>query len=153
VTRRDAVRALLGAVLLAACGGSRDPVQGLLDELRDAAEARDAGRFTARLGDGFEGAGGMHKAEAEAMLRRYFAAYESVDLEVYGIETERTGSSARVRYVVEFSGEASKAFGLRGFLPPSAAYRFELEVTDEGGTWKVRRASWRRASAGQGPAT
>jgi hypothetical protein len=43
---------------------------------------------------------------------------------------------------VEFSGQARKAFGLEGLLPPSAVYRFDLEVADEGGTWRVRRAAW-----------
>ncbi len=153
MTGRDARTVLTAAVfLLAGCaGGARDPVQGLLDELRAAAEARDAERFVRRLGDGFEGAGGIGKAEAEASLRRYFAAYESVGLEVYGVESERTGSAARVRCVVEFSGRARSAFGLQGFLPPSAVYRFELDVADESGTWKVRRASWTAATPESGP--
>ena len=61
---------------------------------------------------------------------------------MYGVEAEREGATARVRCVVEFSGQARKAFGLEGLLPPSAAYRFDLEVADEGGAWRVRRAGW-----------
>jgi hypothetical protein len=61
---------------------------------------------------------------------------------VHGVETERDGSTAHVRCVVEFSGEARKAFGLAGLMPPSAVYRFELDVADEGGLWLVRRATW-----------
>jgi len=77
-----------------------------------------------------------------AQLRRYFAAYDSVAIEVYGVETEREGTSARVRCVVEFSGKARQAFGLEGLLPPSAVYRFDVDAVDEGGVWRVRGATW-----------
>ena len=64
---------------------------------------------------------------------------------MYGVESDRDGTSARVRCVVEFSGQARKAFGLEGLLPPSAVYRFDLDVADEGGTWRVRGATWKQA--------
>ena len=47
-----------------------------------------------------------------------------------------------MRCVVEFPGRARQAFGLEGLLPPSAAYRFELDVAEEGGAWRVRGATW-----------
>ena len=50
-----------------------------------------------------------------------------------------------MRCVVEFSGQARKAFGLEGLLPPSAVYRFDLDVADEGGAWRVRGATWEPA--------
>jgi hypothetical protein len=68
-----------------------------------------------------------------------------VALEVYGVESERDGAAARVQCVVDFSGQARKAFGLDGLLPPSAVYRFDLDVADEDGTWRVRTASWEPA--------
>jgi hypothetical protein len=109
------------------------------------AEARDADRFGERLTAGFEGAGATGRAETVAQLRRYLAAYESVAIEVYRVEVERQEGAARVRCVVEFSGQARKTFGLEGLLPPSAVYRFELDVADEGGTWRVRGATWEPA--------
>jgi hypothetical protein len=134
---------LLAAVLLSGCSrGPRDPVEALLAELEAAAEARDADRFGERLTAGFEGAHATGRTETLAQLRRYFAAYESVAIEVYGVEVERREGAARVRCVVEFSGQARKAFGLEGLLPPSAVYRFELDVADDGGTWRVRGATW-----------
>lgn len=80
------------------------------------------------------------RADALAQLKRYFAAYESVAIEVYAVEVERSGDGARVCCVVEFSGQARKAFGLEGIPPPSAVYRFDLDLADEGGTWRVRGA-------------
>jgi hypothetical protein len=92
-------------------------VPALLPSLR-AAEAWDADRFGERLALAFLGAHGLGRPEAIAEIRRYFAAYESVAIDVYGTESERSGATARVRSVVEFSGQVWKAFGLEGLLPP-----------------------------------
>lgn len=124
-----------------------DPVEALLAELEAAAEARDADRFGERLAPAFRGGQGLGRPEALARLKRYFAAYESVGIEVYGVESDRDGQAARLRCEVEFSGEARKAFGLEGLLPPSAVYRFDLDVAEEGGSWRVRGATWERAEA------
>jgi len=140
--------ALLLAVAVACSRAPADPVAALLAELEAAAEARDADRFGERLAPDFQGTHGLGRPEAIAQLRRYFAAYESVAIDVYGVESERAGRSAHARCVVEFSGRARKAFGLEGLLPPSAVYRFDLELADEGGTWRVRGASWEPAEAG-----
>jgi hypothetical protein len=140
----------MAAVLLLATACSRapaDPVEALLAELEAAAEARDADRLGERLAPGFRGAEGLDQSEAIARLRRTLAAYETVSIDVYGVEAERDGGSARVRCVVEFSGQARKVLGLEGLLPPTAAYRFDLEVAEEGGTWRVRGASWAPAEA------
>ena len=141
--RTPAAATLLVLALAPACSRApADPVAALLGELEGAAEARDAGRFAARLSPDFRGADGLGRPETLAQLRRYFAAYESIGIEVYGVETEGHGTSAHVRCVVEFSGKARQAFGLGGLLPPSAVYRFELDVADEAGTWRVREATW-----------
>ncbi len=149
--RTLAAASLLVLALTPACSRRPvDPVAALLAELTAAAEARDAERFGERLSADFRGADGLGRREALAQLRRYFAAYESVALDVYGVETDREGTSARVRCVVEFSGKARQAFGLGGLLPPSAVYRFELDAADERGVWRVRRAAWTPAEPEEG---
>jgi len=141
--RSLAAAPLLVAALAAACARPpADPVEALLAELEAAAEARDAERFAGRLAPAFQGAPGLGRPEALALLRRYFAAYESVAIDVYGVEAERDRTTARVQCIVEFSGQARQAFGLEGLLPPSAVYRFDLDVADEDGAWKVRGAAW-----------
>jgi len=140
-------RAIAFGTALLAGGCSRaapDPVRALLAELETAAEDRDAGRFAGRLSDTFQGQENVTKAAAEAELRRYFAAYESIGIELYEVEVERPEGSARVRCQVAFSGHARRAFGLENLLPPSALYRFDLEARDEGGTWRVTRARWEK---------
>jgi hypothetical protein len=150
--RALAATTLLVLALTPACSRPpADPVSALLAELEAAAEARDAGRLGERLSPSFRSADGLDRSEALAQLRRYFAAYESVALDVYGVEAERDGASARVRCVVEFSGKARQAFGLGGLLPPSAVYRFELDAADEGGVWRVRRATWTPAEPEESP--
>lgn len=145
--RRAGALALAGALacagLVLACSRTpEDPVQALLTELEEAAEERDADRFGERLAPSFQATGAMGRADAIATLRRYFAGYDSVTLTVYGTEVERAGSAARVRTIVEFSGRTRKLAGLEGLLPPEAVYRFDLDVGDEGGTWRVRSVAW-----------
>ena len=147
---RATMTAALG-VGLACSGGPADPVEALRAELEAAAEARDADRFGERLSEGFRGPGGLSRAEALATLRRYFAAYQSVDLEVHGVEVDRDGDRAQVRCVVEFAGRARPLGGLPGLLPPAAVYRFDLEVADEAGTWRVEQASWEQVVPREGP--
>jgi hypothetical protein len=148
---RAAVLAAALAALGAACSREVDPVQAMLDELEQAAEERDAERFGRRLSGQFTGGPeAIPKAEAIALLRRYFSAYESVALTVYAVEQERSGDTGRIRCVVEFAGDARKLRGLEGLLPPEAAYRFELDAADEQGTWRVRAANWRAAEPAAG---
>jgi hypothetical protein len=138
---------VLGLLSGAACSGTPDdPIEELQAELVAAAEDRDAERFGARLSEDFRGPRSLARADALASLRRYFAAYESVDLEVFGVEVERDGNAAHVTCVVELSGRARQLGGLQGLLPPEAVYRFDLEVADENGVWRVGEAAWEAVS-------
>jgi hypothetical protein len=137
----------------AACRQPRDPVLDLVDALRRAAEDRDAQAVADHLADDFKGSGGADKAEATATLRRYFAGYESVHLAVYDVAVRgRTDGEADVSFRAEFSGSARPAFGLDGFLPPSAAYHFDLRVVRKGNAWKVASAEWKAAEPPASPA-
>jgi hypothetical protein len=128
---------------MACSRGSSDPVEALLQELEAAAEDRDADRFGARLSEEVQAARAGGRADSLATLRRYFAAYESVGLEVYGVEVDRDDRTAQVRCVVEFAGRARQLGGLPGLLPPAAVYRFDLGVAEEAdGVWRVREADW-----------
>jgi hypothetical protein len=133
---------LILAGVLACSPAVVDPVEQLRAELELAAEARDADRFAERLSPDFQGPHGLTRAEGLASLRRYFAAYESVDLDVYGVEVEGDETRARVRCVVEFSGRPRPLGALKGLLPPAAVYRFDLLAAEDSGVWRVREAAW-----------
>lgn len=154
--RQSGALALAGALacagLVPSCSRApRDPVQALLAELEEAAEDRDADAFGRHLSRTFVAGDGTTRAEALATLKRYFAAYDSVALTVYGTEAERTGPDAHVRTIVEFSGRAREIGGLQGLLPPEAVYRFDLRMAEEGGEWKVQSAKWNAVEPGERP--
>lgn len=134
--------AALALVLACACGAPRDPIQALLAELEQAAEARDAAALRALLAPGFRGPEGLDEVEAEALARRYLAGYEQVNLDLYDVAVEEQGDAARVAFAVDFRGEARRLGPLQGLLPPEASYRFELELVRSDGQWRVAAAQW-----------
>jgi hypothetical protein len=135
--------ALAALALASGCAsGPSDPVRALIEELAEAGEDRDADRVLARLSETFRGQEALAKADVAGSLRRYFAAYESIELELFDVEVQRAEAAAQVTARVGFTGQASRAFGLGALLPPSAVYRFDLEAREEGGTWRVTGARW-----------
>jgi hypothetical protein len=146
-----AALALVAIALAAAgCGPKKDPIQALVDGLEEAVDHRDVDGVRDRVSEDFRGQGGITRAEALSMLRRYFAAYESVDAEVYDLEVQRGQGAADVKFLAEFSGKGQSFGGLNGLLPPGAAYRFDLHVVDQSGTWRVQRAAWEAVAPPEG---
>ena len=137
-----AVLAMAALMATAACGPKKDPIQVLVDDLEKAVDDRDVDGVRDRVTEDFRGQGGITRAEALSMLGRYFLAYEKVDAEVYDLEIQRGQGSADVKFRAEFSGKGQSFGGLDGLLPPGAAYRFQLHVVEQGGSWKVQRAAW-----------
>lgn len=135
--------ASLAAWLAAACGEKSDPVRSALDAIVSAAEDRDAPAIVERLAPGFQAAEGTGRADAEATLRRYFAAYERLGVRVSDLKIERAAGAARMRFRVDLSGAPRKVGGLDGILPRSSAYRFDLRLApDASGHWLVTWAGW-----------
>jgi hypothetical protein len=141
-----AVLALLAASVTG-CGEKSDPARQTLDRLVAAAKERDAGDFLASLAPDFQAADGSGRADAEAMIRRYFAAYERLDVRISDVSIERASGAARVRFRADLSGKARSISGLDGILPSTSAYKFDLRLTPgEGGRWLVSWASWENAN-------
>ncbi len=133
----------------ARCGAPRDPVDAALDALVRAADARDARALFERIAPGFSAADGSGREEARATVEQYFAAYETLDVRLEDISIERGGpDTARVRFRARLSGHPRRIGGLEGLVPSSAAYDFDLRMTNEGGTWKVAWAQWNPAGEG-----
>ena len=133
---------LAAAAVFAGCGAKKDAVQALVDDLEDAAEDKNAEGIGQRLADDFRGQGGVNRAEAVSMIRRYLAGYEKVDLEVYDLSVQRGEGSADVQFRVEFSGHPLSIGGFAGLLPPGASYRFDLHLVEQPSGFKVQRAGW-----------
>ena len=140
------VARLAASVLLvvfgAACGRAGDPVRSTLDRIAAAAHARDAVAVMTNLTADFQGGDGSSRADDEALLRQYFAAYESLDVRLEDVRIERSDNTARVRLRAVMTGRPREVAGLSGLLPSSARYDFDFRMSRDGGGWKVAWASW-----------
>jgi hypothetical protein len=134
--------AVMALALAGACGGPKDPIQALLAGIEKAAEHRSTAGVMEWLAPEFRAPSLASRADAESSLRRYFAAYKSVQLEIYEVEIERADAGATVRFRVDFNGEPLKLGAFAGLLPPSAMYRFELHVRPGNARWLVAGAEW-----------
>ena len=127
--------------LTAYCGPPADPTLAMLAALEEAAEDRDADAFGERLSADFGAQGGMDRTAVVSQLRRYFAAYENVAIEVYDVAV--ADDAPEVSFVAEFSGRPRQIGGLSGFLPPGAVYRFQLDLIEsDPGHLLVLKATW-----------
>jgi hypothetical protein len=138
------------AALLAAssCGAKHDPARRTLDELVAAVEARDPAAIVERLAPDFQAADGTGAADADMTLRRFLAAYESLDVRISDVTIERAADAARARFRADFSGKPRTAGGLDQLVPRTSAYRFDLRLApaSPGGRWLVTWAGWEQLS-------
>jgi hypothetical protein len=130
---------LLGA---AGCREKVDPVRSTLERIRTAAEARDAAGVLENLTSDFRDDTGGGTGEVSEALRRSFAAYEILNLQMRDLTIERAEQAARARFRVEFSGQPRKIGGLDGLLPSACAYNFDVRLVPDGKRWKVAWAAW-----------
>jgi len=130
-----------------ACREKADPVRRTLDRLVQAAEKRDAQTIAEHLAGDFQAADGSGRADAQATLLRYLAAYEDLNVRLSDITIERGESAARVTFRADLAGKPRQIGGLEGYLPRSSAYRFELRLVPEGERWNIAWASWEPAEA------
>jgi hypothetical protein len=138
--------ALLLALAAAACRKSGDPARESLDEMTRAAHRRDAAAVFDRVTAGFQSGDGSSRADAEALVRRTFAAYEILDVKLSNVSIERSENAARARFRAELSGQPRKIGGLEGLFPSTSAYDFDVRLEPEDGRWKVAWASWREVA-------
>lgn len=148
--RRRRLAGAAAALLFACgCGAPKDPVRAALEAMVRAADARNAAALFDRVAPGFSAGDGSTRDEARATVERYFAAYEILNVSVRDVRIERGGpDAARVRFRAELSGQPRKIGGLEGLVPSSAAYDFDVRMTNEGGAWKVAWAQWNPAGQG-----
>jgi hypothetical protein len=140
---------LAAAVLAGLCFACRketgDPVRETLDQIAKAANKRDATAVVANLAESYRDAEGQAPADVLGLLRRYFAAYDILDVKISSLEIERAPEAARARFRAQLSGQPAKLGGLDRFLPSSSRYDFDVRLVPDGGRWKVAWASWQPA--------
>jgi len=116
----------------------------VLDQVRQAAVARDAATLGTFLAPGFRGQG----QDREAVLvevRRLFALYASVGVEFADVTREAKANGVyAVALRAVFSGRPRQVGSLADLLPTAAVYAFELEFEERAdGSVLLRSAQWR----------
>jgi hypothetical protein len=135
---------LVSVLLVTACTRApRDPVLDCLNGAAKAAESRDADGVLARISERYRDAAGG-KADAALLLKRYFAAYESLSISLADVAVQRGDASARARFTVRMSGRPRAVAGLEGLLPRASRWRFDVRLEPEKGGWKITDAAWER---------
>jgi hypothetical protein len=136
----------LAAVLTSGCGPS-DPeaeIRALLAAAEQAAEDRDVGFFGDVLGAAYRDARGNDRDELVRSIRGYFIANQRIEIVSRVDEVVLEGEDA-ARAVV-YAGMAGQRTGaaLIGGVEADL-YRFELELVNDGGDWRIIGADYRRA--------
>ena len=137
---------LLATALVAGCGAS-DPeaeIRTLLAAAEEAAEARDAGFFADLLGAGYRDSGGNGRDEAIRRVRGLFIANQRIEIVSRVDEVVLEGADA-ARAVVHAGlvGQRTGAALIDGV--EADLYRFDLELINEGGDWRIIGADFERA--------
>ncbi len=135
---------LTAVFLVAACARTpRDPVLECLDGVAKAAEARDADGVLARVSEAYRDEVGG-KSDAALLLKRYFAAYESLSISLADVAVRRGDTSARARFTARMSRRPRAVAGLEGLLPRASRWRFDVRLEAEKDDWKITEAAWER---------
>ena len=146
---RSVVRLCTVLAVSIACGEKGDPVRQTLDEIVKTAHARDAQAVLENLTADFRDESGQGRSETEATIRRYFAAYESLNVTLRDVAIERAPNAAHASFRAEISGRPRRIGGLEGLLPRTSTYRFDLRLVPEQGKWKIAWASWQEEGGGR----
>ena len=143
---RIALLPVLMAAPLVSCGEKGDPARQSLDRIVKAANARDANGVAENLSADFRAEGGEGLEDIKTTLRRYFAAYEILDVKISDVAIERAPAAARATFRADLSGQPRKLGGLEGLLPSASTYTFDVRLVPEGNRWKIAWASWQGPS-------
>lgn len=124
---------------LAACSDKDSPeqqVRAVIEQMEQAAEARDVGDLKAHLSEEYRDANGMGAEEAARYARGYFIANQSIHLLTRIDElTFPTDGEARAQVLVGMVGRdaaAANEWDLAGELRT-----FKIALRREDGEWKV----------------
>ena len=141
---RFACRVGIAAVLTMLVGCSGKPtgpeaeLRAWIDAVHEAAEAKDRGEIVDRISASYVDGRGNSRDDIEDMLRLYFLRQGTVEFIPSPAEiTVIGGTAAEISLTVAMAGTNS---GLRGIS--ADAYRFELELEDDGSDWKLISARW-----------
>ena len=140
--------AAAAAVLATGCS-QHDPeaaIRAVLAAAETAAEARDTGFFRDFVGAGYRDTRGNDREQIINMLRGYFLTNQKVEIvsRVDEIRLDGAGAAKAVVHAALVGQRAGESLlgGIGGDF-----YRFEIELIDDGGEWRMIGAKWERGAA------
>ena len=142
--------AVLLAVSLFGCSGSEttpeDRVRAVLAELEKAAEARDVGALKPHISEAYKDENGNDRRTVLGLATAHFMRNKSVYLlvRVGSVELPEPGRAVADAFVA-LAGQPIRD---KTALPELRAdlYRFDIQLHDEGGEWRVTSADWHPAT-------
>ena len=138
---RPAIAVLLVAALTA-CGGSgntaEDEIRAWIDRGHEAAENKDRGELVEMISPAYADARGNSRDDIENLFRFYFLRSNRVALLVDIGEIEVfDDTAAEVGLTVGMGATTDRALGFN-----ADAYRFALELENDGGEWLLVSGRW-----------
>jgi len=141
------IASALAAVLVAGCGGAGDPqteIRALLAAAEKAAEERDVGFFGDAIGASYRDTRGNDRDGLIRSIRGYFIANQRIEIVSRVDEVVLEGADA-ARAVVHAGMVGQRAGATLVDGVEADLYRFELELVNDGGDWRIIGAEYRRA--------
>jgi hypothetical protein len=141
---------VLCTILSFGCGQNGDsPEQRIRDDLtalEQAAEEKDLGTLKGAILDSYNDNEGYDKKSVTQLIRLNFLRQQSIHLltRIKSIELTDVTNANAVVYVA-MAGRPLEDTGALVNLSADL-FRFQVELVEQGGEWKVARAQWRRAT-------
>lgn len=153
VKRRLAPAAITALLVVAAfaggCGAPDPPeaqVRAVVQEAKEAAEARDASRLFDLIDPGYRDPQGHGAEELQRYLRGWLIAHQSVRLLTRVDSVEFPAEDlARVAVTV---GMVGREAGADAWDLAADVYDIDVTLAREDDEWRVTRAEWRRGTGG-----
>ncbi|MCU0975178.1 MAG: nuclear transport factor 2 family protein [Steroidobacteraceae bacterium] len=137
---------VLGA-LLSGCGQPDSPeaqVRAVVQEAKEAAEARDASRLFDLIAPDYRDPRGFDADELERYLRGWLIAHQRVRL-LTRVESIEFPAEDLARLSVTV-GMVGREAGAEAWNLAADVYDIDVTLARENGEWRVTRADWRRGA-------
>ena len=140
---------LLGSTMTGCFGAEPSPeerVRAVIAELEAAAEARDSGRLEPHVSESYADANGNDRRALLGLAAAHFLRNRSVYLlvRVNDVALPEPGR-AQVDAFVALAGQPIRDAGALVALRADL-YRFDLQLRDESGDWRLTSADWHPAT-------
>jgi hypothetical protein len=147
---RATATAVLLALLTVACGGepptAEERIRAMLGEIERASRERDVATLKGVISEDYEDAHGRSQQDLHSLILYHHFRQKQIYLftRVEELELAEPGAAELVLLAAMAGSPAADLEALRDVR--TDIYRFDLELHDEDGDWRVVSADWRPAA-------